>query len=362
MLSPRSPNTALTLILPGLIWPPQALADMTQGLSLPALSRLLGAGHLARTEGLSIADSLARHLGAPELRPGATLRRKSLALDAGAEAHERWLCLDPIHLGFAERRLLVESPEDLKLTQDEAAQLVSSLQLCFSGLGEIEVTTAQQWHARLAPGVVPPQTDSLAEMIGKRADTLLAGLPPLWKQALNDAQIELHAHPVNQAREAAGRPTVNSLWPWGGEPCDVSPQSPPHATIPSPPASMLLANSIELRAMGIHLGLACQPVPEGWDNYSSGMEQTVAVLDSLAIPARRADANGWREALLHLEQQWFAPILASLTGGTLRHLRIDFIDEKHGHSLTCTRGDLWLDRLAFWRTPVSIRSLAAGDA
>jgi hypothetical protein len=37
-----------------------------------------------------------------------------------------------------------------------------------------------------------------------------------WRHAINEAQMVLHAHPVNQARQAAGQPVVNSLWPWGG--------------------------------------------------------------------------------------------------------------------------------------------------
>ena len=32
---------------------------------------------------------------------------------------------------------------------------------------------------------------------------------------LNEAQMVLHAHPVNEAREARGEPAVNSLWLWG---------------------------------------------------------------------------------------------------------------------------------------------------
>jgi hypothetical protein len=33
---------------------------------------------------------------------------------------------------------------------------------------------------------------------------------------LNEVQMFLHGHPVNEAREACGKPVVNSLWLWGG--------------------------------------------------------------------------------------------------------------------------------------------------
>lgn len=345
-------TTGLTLLIPGLVWPAQALADMTQGLPLPALSRLLGSGQLRRRDGMSLSSALARQLGVPKLKPGAALRRKALGLDTSTQTADRWLCLDPIHLGFVERRLLVDNPEELKLTQEEATQLAASLADCFAALGDIEVARPQQWHLRLAPNATPPDTEALADMLGRRADRLLSALPDPWRQALNNAQIELHAHPVNQAREATGRPTVNSLWPWGAQPPDV-PRPPSGAPSTS---RVLLADSLELGAMAIHCGLTAQPLPA---SYASGLVSSLAVLDTLTLPARRADANRWREALLHLETHWFAPILADLSNGRLRHLRIDFVDVQQSWSLTCTRRDLWFDRIAFWRKPASIHRLAS---
>ena len=39
---------------------------------------------------------------------------------------------------------------------------------------------------------------------------------PAWRARLNEAQMLLHAHPVNAEREAAGLPAVASIWWWGG--------------------------------------------------------------------------------------------------------------------------------------------------
>ncbi|MCZ7655242.1 MAG: hypothetical protein M5R42_14705 [Rhodocyclaceae bacterium] len=43
-----------------------------------------------------------------------------------------------------------------------------------------------------------------------------------WRRFINEAQVLLHNHPINMAREAEGRPTVNSLWPWGPASCRLA--------------------------------------------------------------------------------------------------------------------------------------------
>ena len=37
-----------------------------------------------------------------------------------------------------------------------------------------------------------------------------------WMRLQNELQMVLHAHPVNAAREDAGKPTINGVWFWGG--------------------------------------------------------------------------------------------------------------------------------------------------
>lgn len=37
-----------------------------------------------------------------------------------------------------------------------------------------------------------------------------------WLSLWSEAQMVLHQSPVNQARQARGQPTVNSVWLWGG--------------------------------------------------------------------------------------------------------------------------------------------------
>ena len=61
------------------------------------------------------------------------------------------------------------------------------------------------WHRRpLAARAAGRDVEPRGAAAARRAATLL-----------NEAQMVLHAHPVNEAREARGEPAVNSVWLWG---------------------------------------------------------------------------------------------------------------------------------------------------
>jgi hypothetical protein len=122
----------LTLIVPGLIWTRQALADLTFDLPLPAFTTLLGRG---ATDAAPAPDHhrlprRACRLAGP--LPAAALRRLALREDA---ENDDWLCLDPVRLSFHERNLIVDDPLNLRLTDAEAAALAVALAPTFAALG-----------------------------------------------------------------------------------------------------------------------------------------------------------------------------------------------------------------------------------
>jgi hypothetical protein len=123
----------LTLIVPGLIWTRQALADLTCDLPLPAFTTLLGRGRLTQRPALPTRPPiLAEISGLAAPLPAAALRR--LALREHPEEAD-WLCLDPVRLNFQERSLVVDDPQNLRLTAEEAAALAVALAPTFAALG-----------------------------------------------------------------------------------------------------------------------------------------------------------------------------------------------------------------------------------
>jgi hypothetical protein len=105
----------------------------------------------------------------------------------------------------------------------------------------------------------------------------------------NEAQMLLHAHPVNEARDRRGELTINSIWLWGG---GVSPEifaGDFRAVWSTDP----LANGLAQGA-----GLDAAQAPDTALQWLESMAQQgrddhhLIVLDQLALPASHADRSG----------------------------------------------------------------------
>jgi len=337
----------LTLIVPGLIWTRQALADLTCDLPLPAFTTLLGRGRLRHLPPGSTAAVLAEESGLAAPLPAAALRRLALGADPGPDQHCDWLCLDPVRLRFEQRSLVVENPQQLELTGEESAALAVSLAPTFAGLGHLEAVSPRQWNLRLLAGA--PAFQDLPDAAGRAA----APLPPYapyapWRHALNEAQMVLHAHPVNQARTAAGQPVVNSLWPWGG---GRLPEPGTHTFVAAHDA--LWSNDPVARGIARLLQIEGAMLPVKFE--SAAARKPLAVFDALEQPARSGDAIVWRDELARFEADWLAPALDALRGGRLGALRLIAPGDLGAAEVQLSRYDLW----KFWRTPRRLAELVA---
>lgn len=325
----------LTLVVPGLIWPRQALADLSGDLPLPAFSLLLGRGRLRLATAAEAGELLAAELGAPAPVPAAALRR--LAFGRVRDDAE-WLCLDPVRLRFEERSMVLDDPAPLGLDQAEAEALAVALAPTLAPLGELDLLAPQCWNLHLRQPA--PRFPALRPGIGRAVAPLPAHADYRpWRQALNEAQMVLHAHPVNQAREAAARPLVNSLWPWGGG-----------RPAPAKPAShgQLWAADPVLLGLAHWQEIAAQPLPARLQGKPG--RATLALFDALAAPARLGDALAWRDALARLEADWLAPALAALRSGGLNSLCLLAPGEHNSVELRVGRAELW----KFWRKPLQL--------
>lgn len=329
----------LTLIVPGLIWTRQALADLTYDLPLPAFTTLLGRGRLGHLPPADTASVLAAATGLTVPLPAAALRRMALREHPG---EAEWLCLDPVRLRFDQRSLVVDDPRQLQLSEAEAAELAVALAPTFAALGELEVITPGAWNLRLMAAA--PAFEDLAHAAGRSAAPLPShpAYAP-WRHALNEAQIILHAHPVNQARQALGQPLVNSLWPWGGGRLPQSVGS---------PHGMLWSNDPVAQGIARLLGIDTAAPPAGFADRAAAAP--LAVIDALEHPAKSGDALAWCEQLARFEADWLAPAREALQAGRLDALHLLAPGELGSAELLVRRQDLW----KFWRKPAAMNTLA----
>ncbi|ANQ84673.1 hypothetical protein dqs_1629 [Azoarcus olearius] len=329
------------LVIPGLIWPTPHATAPSGSLALPGLERLLGLGERTALTERSSDAALARLFGLhSDALPYAALRR--LGEQDGAEQHagHDWLCADPVHLQFAREHLLLTELDDSEIDQQDADALLAALNDSFADIGRFEAPAPRRWYLKLAApteAALFPLTDVVGRPI---AHFLPEGRDArLWQRTMNEVQIVLHNHALNQAREDRGLRSLNSLWFWGPG------RLPERATAPCP--TVLAADPLSVGLARL-AGLTPQP-----PRTAAGLAgDTLVVLDALQRPALQLDLDSWREALAGLERDWFAP-LAALPGGKLHRLRITAPGDRAGFELDVRAGQRW----KFWRKPQALDAL-----
>lgn len=329
------------LVIPGLIWPTPHATAPAGGIALPGLERLLGLGERRALDARSGDAVLARLFGLDaDTIAYAALRRLGEADGAEVSGGGHWLCADPVHLQFAREHLLLTELDDSEIDQQDADALLAALNDTFADIGRFEAPAPRRWYLKLAApteAALFPLTDVVGRPI---AHFLPEGRDArMWQRTLNEVQIVLHNHALNQARESRGLRTINSLWFWGAG------MLPERAAAPCP--TVLAADPLSLGLARL-AGLAPQPARTAADLAGDSL----VVLDALQRPALQLDLDGWRDALAGLERDWFAP-LAALPGGKLHSLRITAPGDRAGFTLDVRAGQRW----KFWRKPQALDAL-----
>ena len=290
---------------------------------LPALELLLARGRASVAEPQSLEEWLAGAFGLDE---GPFPAGPLSVLAAGRDPGERaWSRADPVHLRVLRDSVVLVPAEALSIAAEESAALCEALSRHFSPL-EFLAVDARRWCA--------PMDSSVAQAPLEHAGRELA--PQGMSAFLNEAQMLLHAHPVNEAREARGEPAVNSLWPWGGA---RAPRVPPcqwQSVSAADPVVLGLARAAGAR----HRAL---PAAAEWLERAPEDGRHLIVLDALRAPLALGEEAGARAGLEALERGWFAPLLAALRSGRAGMVTLHVPDA--AACFETVRGDL----RRFWR-------------
>jgi len=343
--------TRLVLVVPGLIWPVPQMLHPAEDVPHAALARLLGRGQPRMEDAISCEHLLAQLLGMEhDHRPLPLAARRRLGEGSEQEDGEaHWLCADPVSLSFMGAHLLLDEFGGDEIDATEAAALIATLNDEFGNLGHFSAATPTRWYLRMAcpakarffpidEAVCRPVQDFLpvdGEEDGEND-------AKHWRHILNEIQVTLHNHPVNTAREAAGRRPINSLWFWGNG---------AQPTFSVPGAACLAVQAIDPVARGLARGAGVEPeVP---DVGRALRADTLVVLDTLASPTRHLDSMRWQDALAVLERDWFVPISRALDSGALRDFSLHVPGERACFSFTLGSGARW----RFWRKPLLLSAI-----
>jgi hypothetical protein len=295
----------VTLLLP--------TRERFRGQPMPAeLGRLLARADRSNAEA-GIKQQLQRHFDVlPRHCPEAPITRQVDARDAAVHA---WLRADPAYVraDISGGRMLACG--ELGLTPEDCEALLVPLKPLFGDEGfPISAPVPQRWYLMLPRESKLPAFAAPEDVLG---DNLEPHLPAgdagrRWRRLLNEAQVILHNHPLNEQRIAQGKPPVNSLWFFGGG------VLPDFVRI----EGRIFGDEILLRGLS---EFAKQPVLALPSRYAAAMRDTPTLVD---LRTAREIAG--------LARDWIVPASAEMRGDDT--VELDCVD---GSIFTIRRSQRW---------------------
>lgn len=322
----------LELLVPAALVEPSLAAELLAGRQMPHLARMLGRAEAPATttwppqgpltawqrrvfgEKANVAELWAMASGLAPLPTGG-----------------RWLA-EPVHFSIARDHLRLDDPAAFELSIAEARELADAAQPALAEAGwvlePVEPATLRHWFLRRADAA------DVAGAAVERAigDNIAAWQPRMtraakdtaidqalaWRRCVNEIQMLWFGHPVNEARESRGVPTINTLWLSGDG-----------GARPSLPHYRAIDASLPL--------LAALPV-------EPDATRTLETFDELVPPARREDWGEWRERLADLDAR-IGNATTRMERGEVGAVEVVLCGRDAVRTVTLAPGDL----KRFWR-------------
>lgn len=333
----------LTLYIPGLFGPDIALHpdDLP---SLPALNWFLSRGVCQNVQQLSASYTLCDLFGLSADKSGDyPVAAISRLTDDNQHPEGLWLRADPVHVSADRDGLILIDNNRFTLTQSDALALAADINLLFEPYGiTIEVPVATRWYLRVNEKY-EIKTVPVDSIIGK---DILPFMPTGDDrinviQLMNDIQMTLHNADVNKRREEEKQLPINSVWFWGyGELPKIINRN----------WSFVVSDEILAKGLSMVAATPFQDLPDSYNDLADkgSSYNGLIVLNSFQKFSYYHDLEGWLEALLSVEENWFVPLLAALKSKQLDQLTIR--TELNEIKLDKT------DRYKFWKKKKTLNS------
>ncbi len=140
--------------------------------------------------------------------------RQAASLGLPGAHTQAWGQLTPVHLQPGREQIQLTDPASLQLDEAGSRELLAIVQPLFETEGfKLYWAAPLQWLATHELFDQLPSA-SLDRVIARHLDAWLPTQPQarLLRRLQNEVQMLMYTHTVNDSREAAGLPTVNSVW------------------------------------------------------------------------------------------------------------------------------------------------------
>lgn len=297
----------LRVVLP---WLEPALGAAAEGracLRLPAAEWLLARGRPNPVPGMPWREWLLAPVAA-----GTGLLRRCPAGPAvranstGTAPAGTWACARPVHLATAIEHLRL-APGDLGISAEESRALLGHVNQYLEGRGfrlHSQATSAD-WLLECDESIECDTAEPELAVGRSIRDLMPVGRDGSRIRALmNEIQMLLHEHPVNQDRAGDGRPAINTLWLWGFGRLEETDE----VSLP-----MLYTDDAWLSGIWRLNGMQSEPL----DALATGIDTRggQALVAAARPPDDSPSGNGLMDALAQVERDCFAPALSALRSG-----------------------------------------------
>jgi hypothetical protein len=307
---------SITVYIPGLFGPDIAVHpdDLP---SLPCLDWFLTKGICQRVQRNSASYALCELFGLSSEQGDHPVAAISRLSDDNQHPEGLWLRADPVHVSADRDGLILIDSNRFVLSQHDALALAADINMLLQPYGiNLEVPVPYRWYLRVHDDY-KLKTTPIDSVIGK---DILPFMPTgddriNLIQLMNDIQMTLHDSDVNRKREQEKKLPINSVWFWGyGELPRIIERH------------WSFVASDEMLAKGLSM-IAATPfevLPENYNNIKDkGSDYNgLIVVNSFQKFSYYHDLEGWLEALLCFESNWFAPLLDALKRKKIDQLNI----------------------------------------
>jgi hypothetical protein len=307
---------SLTLFIPGLFGPDIAIHpdDLP---SLPALNWFLSKGQFQTLKQISPSYTLCELFGLSAKEGDHPVAAISRLTDDNQHPEGLWLRADPVHVSADRDGLILIDNNRFTLSQRDAIALAADINFLFELYGiSLEVPVPTRWYLRVNENY-KIKTVPVDSIVGK---DILPYMPTGDDrinviQLMNDIQMTLHNSDVNKRREQEKQLPINSVWFWGyGELPKIIERH----------WSFISSDEILAKGLSMVAATPFQDLPESYNELkNSGKSYNgLIVLNSFQKYGYYHDLEGWLEALLSVESNWFDPLRIALKTNKLDKLTI----------------------------------------
>jgi hypothetical protein len=307
---------SLTVFIPGLFGPNIAIHpdDLP---SLPALNSILAKGEHQTVQQISASYTLCELFGLSAEEGDHPVAAISRLSDDNQHPEGLWLRADPVHVSADRDGLILIDNNRFTLNQRDALALAADINLLFEPYGiSIEVPVPTRWYLRVHEDY-KLKTVPVDSIVGK---DILPFMPTGDDrinviQLMNDIQMTLHSSDVNKRREQERQLPINSVWFWGfGELPKIIDRH----------WSFVVSDEILAKGLSMIAATPFEDLPESYNDIKDkgSSYNGLIVINSFQKFSYYHDLEGWLEALLSVESNWFEPLLNALKNNELDQLTI----------------------------------------